>query len=77
MTNDIVSEIMNHLRWRKEIGAPLGQTTFGKRCMNDGHFVRQLRKEGRDIKLSTVNKVRKFIQADRREVEDACKGEVK
>ncbi len=34
--------------------------TFGRKALNDPHFVRDL-KNGRDLKLSTVDRVRAFI----------------
>lgn len=34
--------------------------TFGRKAMNDPHFVRDV-KAGRDLKLSTVEKVRSFM----------------
>ena len=34
--------------------------TFGRKAMNDPHFVRDV-KAGRDLKLSTVDKVRSFM----------------
>lgn len=34
--------------------------TFGRKAMNDPHFVRDLR-DGRDVKVSTVERVRSFM----------------
>ena len=45
------------------------ETSFGKIVVNDGHLVGQLR-AGRDLRLSTVERVRQFIadyESDRRE----------
>lgn len=36
-------------------------TEFGLLAMNDGHFVRQL-KQGRNVSLGTVEKVRQFMR---------------
>lgn len=44
-------------------------TRFGDEALGDRHFVRQLR-DGRDVKLSTVDKVRNFMR-DWREPEAA------
>lgn len=38
----------------------LAESTFGQKALGDKHFVRQLR-EGRDIRLSTVGKVKNFM----------------
>lgn len=43
----------------------LSDRQFGEQALNDKHFVRQLR-TGRDVRLSTVEKVRAFM-ADYRE----------
>lgn len=41
----------------------LSEWQFGEQAVNDRHFVRQLR-AGRDLRMSTVAKVRQFM-ADR------------
>lgn len=41
----------------------LTEWQFGELALNDRHFVRQLR-AGRDIRLSTLDRVRAFIEAD-------------
>lgn len=38
----------------------LAETTFGQKALGDKHFVRQLR-EGRDIRLSTVGRIKQFM----------------
>lgn len=38
----------------------LSEWQFGEMAMNDRHFIRQLR-EGRDVRVSTVERVRQFI----------------
>jgi hypothetical protein len=38
-------------------------TRFGRAALNDGHFVRRLR-EGGNITLRTVERVRAFMRAD-------------
>jgi len=38
----------------------LSEWRFGELALNDRHFIRQLR-EGRDIRLSTAERVRVFI----------------
>lgn len=44
----------------------MSATRFGSLALNDPPFVAQLR-DGRDCKLSTVEKVRSFMTAHRRE----------
>ena len=44
----------------------MSATAFGARALNDPPFVQQLR-TGRDIKMSTAEKVRKFMRANRTE----------
>lgn len=39
----------------------LSEWQFGEQAVNDRHFVRQLR-AGRDLRMSTVDKVRRFME---------------
>lgn len=48
----------------------MSPTAFGLASVNDGHFVRDLR-EGKDIKLSTVDRVIKFM-AGRNKIQPAA-----
>lgn len=41
----------------------LSEWQFGELALNDRHFVRQLR-DGRDLRISTLARVREFIDAD-------------
>ena len=50
-----ISEIESYCR-----NAGIAESTFGRRAVNDGKFVRRLR-EGKGVTTSTVSKVRKFI----------------
>jgi hypothetical protein len=45
--------------FRESIG--MTETRFGRAALNDGHFLRRLR-EGGNITLRTVERVRAFIQ---------------
>lgn len=38
----------------------MSATAFGLAALNDGHFVRDLRR-GKDVRLSTAEKIRRFI----------------
>lgn len=57
--------IQSDLLSRVEIfiaNAGIGETTFGKRAVNDGKFVSRLRAEA-NMTLGTLNKVRNFLDA--------------
>lgn len=43
--------------------AGYSDTRFGEECLNDRHLIHRLRK-GSDIKLSTVDKIRQFIEKE-------------
>lgn len=54
----------------------MSATSFGKLALNDPPFVQQLRK-GRDLKLSTAEKVRAFMAGYERTAEPASTAEDK
>lgn len=51
----LLAEIEEYLRTRK-----MAETTFGLRAVNDGKLVGRLR-AGKDMKVSTVRRVRDFM----------------
>lgn len=55
--NALLSEIN---AYRARVG--MAETRFGRLALNDGHFVRRLR-EGGNITLRTVDRVRAFMRA--------------
>lgn len=48
----------------------LSATALGQQALGDRHFVRQLR-AGRDVRMSTVQKVRQFMEAFRADSDHA------
>jgi len=46
------------------------ESAFGELALNDRHFVRQLR-AGRDVRMSTVLKVRRFMETFRADADHA------
>ena len=42
----------------------LSEWQFGELALNDRHFIRQLR-EGRDLRMSTVDRVKSFMRSYR------------
>lgn len=61
MLKDIVlKEIRDFL---EETG--MSPSTFGLKAMNDNHFYERLSQPGYDIKASTIDKVRNFINESR------------
>lgn len=49
----------------------ISERQFGELAMNDSHFLRQLR-TGRDIRMSTVEKVQQFMLSYAAEAEAAA-----
>lgn len=65
MLTDLISEIDAHLAWRADHNAPLKDTTFGLRAVNDGKLIKRLR-AGKEITVGKMGAVREWIAADRK-----------
>lgn len=58
----LLKEIEAHLK-QAEVAA----TTFGRRAVNDGKFVKRLR-DGKGITVATVDRVRAYIASERTKI---------
>ena len=55
--------------------AGIAETTFGRRAVNDGKFVGRIR-EGADVNVSTVDRVRAYIVAERQRMDGGQRPQV-
>lgn len=58
---DLLNEIDAYLSRAQKIGAPIAETTFGLRAVNDGKFVGRLR-DGKDVTMRIAERVRQWIK---------------
>ncbi|OHT19935.1 hypothetical protein [Edaphosphingomonas haloaromaticamans] len=59
MTSSLIDQIENFLGQHS-----MSPITFGRKALGDPHFVRDLR-GGRDVRLSTVERVKEFMEGYR------------
>lgn len=62
---ELIAEIDRYLT-----NTGISEITFGRKALGDPHFVRQLR-AGRDVRMSTLEKVRGFMETFRADADHA------